>query len=66
MKRVIVALVVLAGCRDQEAVCRRAVEHLAPRESWVEDCVRERWTDREIECYLRHPPGTFAGMFCRK
>jgi len=56
----------LAGCRDQEAACRRAGEDEAEwaRDEWVQTCVRERWTDRQIRCYHRWRPGTFLGMFC--
>jgi hypothetical protein len=57
----------LAGCRDHEAVCRRAIENRMSSydtDAWIATCVRERWSDRKIECYLRSGRGTFLSLFC--
>ena len=62
--RLVLLAALLTGCRDQEAVCRTAVEDLPSPDSWIEACVRERWTDRQIQCHLRAQPGTFLGLFC--
>jgi hypothetical protein len=68
MRALVLGLVLglLAGCRDQKAVCRRAAtaEPELVRHDWVLTCVGERWTDRQIRCRHNWKPGSWEGMSC--
>lgn len=63
-------VLVLAACtaRDQQKACdeaiRASVMFDGQADAIVADCVRERWSDRQIECVLRAGPGTMMALFC--
>jgi hypothetical protein len=56
-------LAVTSGCRDQEATCRKAAEPFGD-DALVQLCIRERWSDRRIECELKAGPGSMRSLFC--
>lgn len=59
------ATLALAACRDQREACTKAARsgRLVDEDRWIERCVAEKWSDREIDCMVRSGDG-FLGMFC--
>ncbi|HLL25705.1 MAG TPA: hypothetical protein VK427_26390 [Kofleriaceae bacterium] len=66
MRRIIIVLALCAGCRDQRAACRAAIEgvYLHDQDAWIERCVREAWSDAKMKCIARTGYGTFLSMSC--
>lgn len=68
MKWLVVLAFVLAfaACkdRDQRALCERAAREVQREHDrgWIDACVRERWSDKKIECMQRS--GGMASLFC--
>jgi hypothetical protein len=64
-RELLIAVLLAAGCRDQEKACRDAfgsAMRLPEYRAYYERCMREKWTDKKIDCMLR-TDGTFYGMF---
>jgi hypothetical protein len=70
MRRSLLLFALLVACDREEGqrhACTRFAEHNVASPDpmrWIEQCVKERWTQRQMECYARAPAGSFLGMFC--
>ena len=54
------ALALVAACRDAERACREAAASPRVDAAWIDRCVRERWSDRRIVCELRRNGGILS------
>ena len=68
MRRSLLVIALLAGCdreADQRLRCSQFIEPYARHDdtSWVERCVAERWSQKQMECHARTGGGLLS-MFC--
>jgi hypothetical protein len=69
MRHSLLVLALLAGCdreADQRIRCTQFIEPYAAgdHKSWIERCVTEHWSQKEMECHAR--TGGFQSMFCNE